>query len=34
VVTKEVPTTMKSCVACHKARRAAVDCNTCHELGQ
>jgi c(7)-type cytochrome triheme protein len=34
VITKEVPTTMKSCVDCHKARRAKSDCNTCHELGQ
>jgi hypothetical protein len=34
VITKEVPTTMKYCVDCHKARRASQDCNTCHELGQ
>ncbi len=33
-IINEGSTTMKSCVACHKARRAAVDCNTCHELGQ
>jgi hypothetical protein len=34
VITKEFPTTMKYCVDCHKARRASLDCNTCHELGQ
>jgi len=34
VVKKEVPTTMKYCVDCHKARQASRDCNTCHELGQ
>jgi c(7)-type cytochrome triheme protein len=34
VIIQEVPTTMKSCVACHKARQASSDCNTCHELGQ
>jgi len=33
-ITREVPTTMKYCVTCHKARHAAVDCNACHELGQ
>jgi hypothetical protein len=25
---------MKACVDCHKSRRAAVECNVCHELGQ
>jgi hypothetical protein len=34
VITKEVPTTMKACVDCHKSHRAAIACNTCHELGQ
>ena len=34
VVRKELPTTMKSCVDCHKARRAPVECNICHELSQ
>lgn len=33
-VTLEIPVTMKGCVACHKARRASIACNTCHELGQ
>jgi predicted CXXCH cytochrome family protein len=28
------PTTMASCVACHKETKASVACNTCHELGQ
>ena len=34
VLTKEVPTTMKACVDCHKSRHAAVGCTVCHELGQ
>jgi len=34
VITKEVPTTMKNCVDCHKARLASQDCHICHELGQ
>jgi hypothetical protein len=25
---------MKWCVDCHKQSKAAVRCNTCHELGQ
>jgi hypothetical protein len=25
---------MKWCVDCHKQTKAAVRCNTCHELGQ
>jgi hypothetical protein len=25
---------MKWCVDCHKQGKAAVRCNTCHELGQ
>jgi hypothetical protein len=25
---------MKWCVDCHKENKAAVRCNTCHELGQ
>jgi hypothetical protein len=33
-VTLEIPVTMKSCVACHKARHASLTCDTCHELGQ
>ncbi len=27
-------TTMIECVDCHKANRASVQCNLCHELGQ
>jgi hypothetical protein len=34
VVIKEVPTTMKTCIDCHKSRQASWTCNTCHELGQ
>ena len=34
LVTKEVPTTMKTCVSCHKSNRASVACNICHELTQ
>jgi len=34
IAAPEVPITMKGCVACHKARKASVTCNTCHELGQ
>jgi hypothetical protein len=25
---------MKWCIDCHKQSKAAVRCNTCHELGQ
>jgi hypothetical protein len=25
---------MKWCIDCHKESKAAVRCNTCHELGQ
>ncbi len=28
------PLTMKACVDCHRAKKAAVGCTTCHELGQ
>ncbi|MBI1792351.1 MAG: cytochrome c3 family protein [Acidobacteria bacterium] len=28
------PTTMKACIGCHKAHRAGVSCNLCHELNQ
>ncbi len=34
ILVKELPTDMKSCIDCHKARRATVTCNACHELGQ
>jgi len=33
-LTIEVAHTMKSCIACHKARGATLVCNSCHELGQ
>lgn len=29
---REVPTTMSFCVNCHQARKATVDCGSCHEL--
>jgi hypothetical protein len=28
------PTSMASCVSCHKEHKASVACNACHELGQ
>ncbi len=28
------PTSMKACVDCHKAEKASIDCNVCHELSQ
>jgi hypothetical protein len=34
VITLEVPPAMKFCMDCHKIRQAALECNTCHELGQ
>lgn len=34
VIQAEHPVKMKWCVDCHKQRKAAVTCNTCHELGQ
>lgn len=34
VLTREIPTTMKVCVDCHKAKSASVSCNFCHELNQ
>ena len=34
VVTKQVSTSMKACVDCHKVRRATIACNACHELSQ
>ncbi|MEO7650940.1 MAG: cytochrome c3 family protein [Bryobacteraceae bacterium] len=33
-LTREVPTTMKTCVDCHKASHASITCTICHELGQ
>jgi cytochrome c7-like protein len=34
VVTLEVEHTMKSCMDCHRERKATNECNVCHELGQ
>jgi len=34
VLQKEVSTSMKYCVDCHRARKATVECSRCHELGQ
>ena len=34
IVTARQPLKMKWCVDCHKEAKAAVRCNTCHELGQ
>ncbi len=34
VVELQQPLKMKWCVDCHKESKAAVRCNTCHELGQ
>jgi len=28
------PTTMLACIDCHQERRASIDCNLCHDLGQ
>jgi len=34
VLQKEVSTSMRTCVDCHRSRKAPVDCSRCHELGQ
>ena len=34
VLQKEVSTSMRTCVECHRSRKASVDCSRCHELGQ
>lgn len=34
VLQKEVSTSMRFCVDCHRARNAPLDCSRCHELGQ
>jgi hypothetical protein len=34
VVAVQQPLKMKWCVDCHKQNKAAVRCNSCHELGQ
>ncbi|MEZ5403862.1 MAG: cytochrome c3 family protein [Bryobacteraceae bacterium] len=33
-LTAEVEHSMKACIACHRERKAAVNCVACHELGQ
>ena len=34
VLQKEVSTSMRTCMACHREQKASVDCSRCHELGQ
>lgn len=34
VLAKEVSTSMTSCIACHREKRARTDCTACHLLGQ
>lgn len=34
VLQKEVSTSMRQCVNCHRTRQAPLDCSRCHELGQ
>lgn len=34
VLAKEHGTNMASCVACHRAKQASLDCVLCHQLGQ
>ena len=34
VLQKEVSTSMRTCVECHRGRKASTDCSRCHELGQ
>lgn len=34
VLQKEVSTSMRFCVDCHRGRNAPLDCSRCHELGQ
>ncbi len=31
---KEIDISMAGCVSCHRAKKASVDCNTCHMLDQ
>ncbi|HWB85192.1 MAG TPA: cytochrome c3 family protein [Bryobacteraceae bacterium] len=32
VITKEKPTTMNACVACHEQHKASTDCGVCHDI--
>ena len=34
VLAQEIPTNMKACMDCHRARGASNACSLCHELGQ
>ena len=34
VLSKEVSTSMETCMNCHLARQASTDCHLCHELGE
>jgi hypothetical protein len=34
VLAKEVSTSMAACMSCHQQRKASIQCNVCHELGQ
>ena len=34
VLRKEVSTSMRTCIECHRVRKAPTDCSRCHELGQ
>jgi hypothetical protein len=32
VLFREMPITMSACVNCHQAKKASLDCGTCHDL--
>ncbi|MCX6624874.1 MAG: cytochrome c3 family protein [Acidobacteria bacterium] len=34
VLAREVPTTMKQCVDCHRRGNVSIDCALCHQLSQ
>jgi hypothetical protein len=34
VLGKEKPTSMASCIECHRERKASTECNYCHELNR
>ena len=34
ILSAEISTKMQTCVSCHAARKASVDCALCHQLGQ
>lgn len=33
-LTREISLSMKTCVDCHRSRKATITCNACHELHQ